>query len=462
LAEGYQMRSYHFLNDVRKSFIQQILSIINSSVTKNFCIYFAGALLLRSISLFSAPITMNILNPHDYGLLALVNSFISIAVVFAGLGLRQALSLEFFHLDEDNRKILINDIVGIYLLISTPLLIGAFVCMPFINRSLFLNAAPSVLIAISFIICFIYFFVELFYQLLQYHCKAAALTTLQTTVALITLISQILFLWHLRLGIYSIIGAQLIGMLISFVVALYMYYQQSCNSSFSLSRSFNTVWHYIKLGLPFIPSVLFGWILASSNRFVLAHYTTLHDVGIYALADTFGQLFHMVILYPLSGSYLPTLLTRFSQNKNSLISIEQNNQSIMRKSMVCAAVIIIGGFFLFRPLLFWVLPYAYQEAINYILITLLSYVFLLGQYFVSAFIQFHKKSWFLAFSLLIPSGINLALNSILIPYCTARCCCAIYGVVISSFISYAIYFLITLTYNHYLQRAYRNNDLSYQ
>ena len=110
-------------------------------VIKHFFVYLTGALVLRSISLVTAPITMSIVSPSDYGSLALLNSFISMSCIIAGLGLRQALSLEYFHYTQEEQITLIKNIVIIYSIITLPVLICCALNYRIINYYCLMNTA---------------------------------------------------------------------------------------------------------------------------------------------------------------------------------------------------------------------------------------------------------------------------------------------------------------------------------
>lgn len=152
------------LSNIKKKIALHYATLANSPVIKNFFIYSFGSVVLKSISILLAPITLTILNPTDYGLLSLFNSFTNILVVFAGLGLRQAFSIEFFHHDAVSRKTIINDIIGIYLVASLPIYLLLLNSFPLINSYIFINNATNNLITASLMFCFMHFFVELFYQ----------------------------------------------------------------------------------------------------------------------------------------------------------------------------------------------------------------------------------------------------------------------------------------------------------
>ncbi|MCX5922367.1 MAG: oligosaccharide flippase family protein [Candidatus Dependentiae bacterium] len=418
--------------------LAQFLPII---VIKNFLIYSAGSIILRSISMVMTPFTLAMLSPSDYGFLSMMTSFNNILVIFSGFGLRQVFYLEFFHCDSSQRHTMVNTIIVIYLMLAIPLFCLLLYNAPLINTYCFMGNANTTLISIMLLYCFMYFFAELFYQVLQYQTKALHLTTLQTIVALLTITANLTFLYVLGWGVYGMMIGYTLGIATACLVGLHAYLHKKSFKFFNIARSLKQGSYYLKLGLPFIPSVLFGWVLASGDRWVLARYGTMHDVGIYSLADMFGSLYQVFILYPMSGSYLPYLFQKFAENKHDVAHIEQWNKKVMYISMVVALVLISIGFFICRPIIYWLLPMKYHEAINYIWFILVGHVFLMGSYFASALIQFHKKTTYLVFALCVPAVLNIVLNILLIPYF------AIYGCVVATVIAYICYFLLTLWYN---------------
>lgn len=411
----------------------------------DFIMYASSAVLLRGISIITAPITMRLIAPSEYGLLALANSFISVLTLFLGLGLRQALSLEYFHCDRTQRREMINDIICIYSMITSAVFVLFFCMQHQLNLIFFAGQAQSSLIGISLCICALYFFVELLYQLLQYQMQAKKLALIQTGITLITVCLQLIALCYYHCGILSMLGAQLIGMSIAAGIGLYTYMTRQWHHHINLSRARRLCLYYAQLGLPFIPSVLFGWLLSSGDRWVLAQLTDMHAVGIYSLADTVTQLFNTVILYPISCSYIPRVLRSYHEHADEMLIVEQQNQKMMWMCMGGLATASTIGYVLCKPLALYIIPPTYHEAIDYMLLLLLGSIFLMGTYFVNCFIQFHKRRYFLGFSLVIPATLNIALNYLLIPYYKT------YGCVYATVIAYATYFMITLWYNYSLQ-----------
>jgi O-antigen/teichoic acid export membrane protein len=422
---------YHYIN-IHKEY---------TSIIKKFVTFACGSFFTRSITLLFAPITMQLLTPTDYGLLALTNSFISILTALLGLGLRQMLPLHYFSISSNERVYIIIDIICIYLIISIPTLCLFSCNLNLLNEYLFLGQASKKLLFLSLFISFIYFFVELFYQLLQYQQEAWHLTKVQAIITIVTISCNLIFLCIFNLGIYSIFIGQAIGMtLVCFICvkeALRYDYKQYLN----MDRSLQAMKLYLSRGLPFIPSMLFGLLLASGDRWVLARLSTMHNVGIYSVANTLAQLANMIIFYAITGSYMPHMLNSFALNSTEIKKLERQNKIAMWASMGTSFILISLGFASSKWLLYFFIPKAFQASIGYMYLLLLGSIFLLGTQFLNCLIQFKKKSLFLGLILCLPASLNVILNIILIPYLE------LYGCVLATLISYISYFAITYLYN---------------
>ena len=425
--------AYHILQELKKY----------QTLCGQFFTFAFGMIFIRSISLLFAPITMFILTPEDYGLLALANSFISMLTAFLGLGLRQALPFYYFQYTDPARRILLRKISLTYMIYTIPLFLLAVLNLSRCNCYFFLNHAPDNLIIICLLIAFGYFFVELMYQLLQYKQATWALTKLQACIAIITVACNLFFLCILGWGPISVLIGQAIGMLCVLIVhknIVVKLLERQTDNDYSCVPMRT----YIAQSLPFVPSMLCGVLLASGDRWALAHLSTLYNVGIYSLANTLAQFANMIILYALTGSYMPHLLKRFTAQPELIGSIEKENKRIMWFCMAASFVLLCLGFSLIKPLAYWCIPTKFHEAINYMGILLIGSIFYLGTHFLNCLIQYKKKSIFLGFVLLVPSILNIGLNLLLIPIC------GIYGCVIATLIAYVVYFCITLGYNRRL------------
>jgi O-antigen/teichoic acid export membrane protein len=354
-----------------------------TSIIKKFVTFACGSFFTRSITLLLAPITMQLLTPADYGLLALTNSFISILTAILGLGLRQMLPLHYFTINNDERSSIIIDIICIYLIISIPTLCIFSCNLSILNEYLFLGQASHRLLCISLFISFIYFFVELFYQILQYQQEAWHLTKVQTVIVIITICCNLFFLCIVKCGVCSIFIGQAIGMTFGFFISIQEIWNYDYREHLNIRRSLHSMKTYLTMGLPFIPSMLFGLLLASGDRWVLARLSTMHNVGIYSVANTLAQLANMIIFYAITGSYMPHMLNSFAQHRDNVIELEAKNKLAMWAAMCASFVLISVGFASSKCILYFFIPKAFQESIGYMYLLLLGSIFLLGTQFLN-------------------------------------------------------------------------------
>ncbi len=407
---------------------------------RHFATYAIGAVFIRGISFLIVPIIMRVISPQEYGILALLTTFTAIVTTLIGLGLRQVVSIEYFHLHAQDRGWLIQDIVVIYTIIAIPITFLFWYLRSFLIHSLFFDTVTSTQLMAILLPTFFYFYSELLYQLLQYQQKAKYLTLLQCSIAITVGIMSLIAVFYMGAGINGILWSQAIGTILAATISLtyLLGYQLPLEA---VHRRLAHAPYYLRYGFPFIPGLLASWIMASVDRWILGYYGTMRDVGIYAVADLASQLFYFIILQPWAGSYLPYIMHRYQQNPSQLATIERENHRTMWLTMGGIAVAIAVGYPIGSLIAAHLLPSNYRESLHYAWILLMGQLFLLGSYFVAALIQYKKRTYFLTGALCSAAGVNIFLNFIFIPQW------GIMGCSIATWISYAFYFIIIYHYN---------------
>ena len=396
-----------------------------------------GSILLRGITAITSLLTLYIFTPSEFGLLSIIQQFMLIFPIFLNLGLRQAFWMEYFHKDSIQRRNLINRIILIYLTISIPFIIICFFYEHILNEIIFFGKATYVMITAALIYSFIQFFSELYLQVLRNQTRAILLTLLQISAALIAIIMNLILVFWLKFGIVGVIIANTCS--ITFIACYGFYHYLKCNTHCYISRHKLTkhARYLFILGFPFIPNILFSWILSSGDRWILAYLTDMEHVGIYALADMAGQLFNMCILYPMNASYIPYMLNKYAKEKN-IHSIEKQNIKNMWVTMLIMGILVTLGTLFAFMVAPYVLPPKYLQSLNYIWIILMGYVFFMGTYFSSCILVFKKKTWNILGMNAIAAGTNIILNLLFIPSF------GIYGCTIATLFSYILFFYLNL------------------
>lgn len=411
------------------------------SIIKKFFVCSIGNLLSRAITISISFFTINLLTPSEYGLFALLNTFIAVIPIFFNLGLRQAFGLEYFHKNEIERKLMLNDVILIYLLIASPLFFLFLIFSPLINRYFFMNQISPHLLFIALSICFLHFFSELTFQILRYESKVNFLALIQILMGFTTGNFTFIFIYFFKLKITGIILAQLFGILI---VAIYGFFSFFYLKNFLIKK--NITFYYLKLGFPFIPSILFSCVLSFGDKLILAKYTTLYNVGIYSLADSFTHIFQITILAPLTASYLPYIFKKFSESKDKILEIEKWNIKNMYLAMLSLFFIVTLGFFSCKKLFYFLIPVKYYESINYIYFILLEQIIFMGSYFATCYLQFLKRTYLLVSFTVFAAILNTLFSLILIPYFL------ISGCIIATLIAQTIYLITIILVTKYIQK----------
>lgn len=414
-----------------------------TKVINNYFIYCLNNIILRSTSFILIPFLVKYMSPKDYGLWTLFNSLIGFITIFTGLGLRQFLGMEYFHNSIDNNRSITATIICYYSFLMTPILFVLLLILPIINRYILINKVPYPLILIGLLHIFLYFFNELFFQLLRYHSQVNKLTLIQSFSLLINIFSVVITVVILHWSVLGLAVSGLLSMLVTFIIGIFAYCKCGYNTFFEIPN-ISLIGYHVKKGLPFIPNMLSAWFLASGPRWILAYYGNLEDVGLYALADICTQVYDLVIIQPLNSAYGPYILEKLAHNKNYLQLTEQYNKNIMYICMLAISIIASLGYYLLKPYALLLLPVKYHPVIHYAWLIVLGNIFLTGGYFASIYIQFFKQIRYLTFAWCLPALINILLNMHLIPLWQ------VYGCIMSNTLTYALYFILLLSYNYWL------------
>lgn len=419
----------------------------HSRATRNAFFYAAGSILLRALSMGLSLFFIRVIEPAQYGILALITSGIYIATTITSLGLRQHVALEYFHCNPAQQRSLIGEILAAYTCTLIPLICIAISIMPYCTLHYACYGITHTALVCILVIIAGNFYAELAYQLMQYQEQASALTIVQLIVTTLTSIGAYIAVCIMHVGFVGILAAQACNFLcISAILWLFFLRHAWHFPSISL-HSVSCMLSHMRTSIPFVPAMLCAWIMSSSNRALLARYASLEAVGIYAVADTISQLFYLVIIYPWSGSYHPYIMKQFAAHADTVLEIEQWNERIMYASMSTLIGISCITYWLCKPWAAALLPACYHEALPYALGIVIASIFLLGGYFGACFIQFRRKRTFLAAILALPAIANSALCTLLIPRfgmsgCVAATCCA-----------YIMYFAAVMFYNYRLRNV---------
>jgi O-antigen/teichoic acid export membrane protein len=281
--------------------------IIDHPLTKNFFVYSFGALFLKGVSFILLPLYTSLLSPEEYGVLDLLATFTNILDISLSLGLVSALMIEYFHYNDQQRKKIFDTVVSIFLSLSF-LLYFVVVGLALIFREKLFTSTPSVLIVLSALTAYLTFFQTFTITILKQREEASRATVLQVGSGIISISLNVLFVYGWSWGVAGIIWSSFIGVLLFSGYAFYFILKE-LQFKFVFNREQYV--HFLKLGLPFVPSAVMLWLMTSANRWILLNYTDLEQVGYYSLAFKFSSLFEPLVIAPFLSAYTPRVMKRF-------------------------------------------------------------------------------------------------------------------------------------------------------
>lgn len=375
---------------------------------KQFLIYSASAILLRLITAGSVLAAIKFIPPAQFGLLALLNNLIIFLPIILGLGLRQVLAIEFFAHKSPWK--LIWELVTIYLAFALPVITLLFLNLNNLNQLLFFGQIDRVALALALLTSLLNFFPELLFQLLRFQNQALKLATIQIMMGATLAGTTIYLLKFCNLGLASVIWAQFITQLLA---AGYFSYLLIINKP--VIQDINKTISYLKTGLPFVPNIIFAWLIMACNRWLLNWQLDLKDVGLYSLAENISLIFQALITQPMMHSFLPYVFKKFAQNPNYIVQLDRQYTRWSCYFIIFFAITTPLGFMIFRPVLCYVLPAKYLVALPLITPLLIAQVIFAGTYLTSASVQYRKKTHYLAILMATSALLAILLNLWLIP-----------------------------------------------
>ncbi|MEX0672399.1 MAG: oligosaccharide flippase family protein [Candidatus Babeliales bacterium] len=416
--------------------------LASAPITKNFLIYSVGGIFLRGANHLLLPIILASIPPARFGLLSLINSFITVISLSLGMGLRQVFGVEFFKKNKHEQIALMYDISTIYLVVTTPILIGMLYLSNFIQQTIFFDQITIKTVALILAICASTFFSEIFYQLFRFQERAVALLVTQIIAAGVRIGLILVGLLYIYADIESMLIAQLISLICVTIIGYSLCRHDLSREYFNGKRALHYAWPYIKQGIPLVCTLIFTWILGMIDKWCISSTINLNNNGYYSLADTCGQLFYVGFIGPCKAAYFPYIYKKFAQNP--FAQTYQFNLKLCWLIMTATIITIPSIFILGQPLLYWLIHKEYYPAISYILPVLFNYILSLGTFLAGAPITYTKDMNALMGMLFILVGIKTATTIYLMPLL------GIYGCIAATSLTYGIYFWFILWYSNRL------------
>ncbi len=409
-------------------------------LSSNIIIYSLTNVIKSLIPFLMLPILTAHLTVEEYGTLSIIEISILFLTPFITININSAINVAYFNLSKEELKKYITNAIHLSLLSS----IGFFILILLIAQwiSSLLNLDINIIYWLPLFAFFrvISSVVLGLYQVSQ-ESKKFAIYTLAQTIIDFTLSYILVVVFS-----YGYIG-RLEGVYIAFFIVsaygLYVLYKRGY-------YSFSFIWLYSKeilmYGIPLIPHVLGGIILAMSDRFFISHFIGNDAVGYYTVAYQIAALMLLVSI-SINQAWMPILFKLLENYHNNKKTIYNFTMYLFILYTLCGIFIYFLSDSLFR----FLIDIHFYKAKNFFPILLLGFIFQSYYYLFTNFLFFQKKTILLAKLTFFSAILNLILNYLLITKYEAI------GVAYATAIIYGIYFFIVC---YVSIRSLNNEELS--
>jgi len=393
---------------------------------KSLSIYTLTSILNSAIPFLLLPILTHYLTVEEYGLLAIIQIFITFTIPFVSINIQSTLQLEYHQLKADEfalwvSSVLIIPLITIFIVLFFFLLFESFI-YDFINVSLlwillipliaFMQVVPQTILSI-------YKISERPIAYAKYQLSLTGINLL-LTLGLVVMLNlnwegRILAIF-LTYFIFTILGIYILVKMRLIVLRLEKSYIKQA----------------LKLGTPLILHVISASLFMMSDRLFISYYLGNNALGIYAVGAQISMI-ALMIQQSFNQAWVPYLF------KNLKIGLIENKIKIIKISYVSILFFMILPFLIefINPLLFnFFINEKFKDATQYVFWISLGYS-LLGMYkVVTNYIFYEKRVKLLSMMTFGSLIINLILNYILIHKYGAI------GVAYGTAITIAIFFII--------------------
>lgn len=286
------------------------------------------------INFAAIPIYTRLLSPYDYGLYVLIVAIAGFGNVVLFDWIRQSL-LRFLPNYLRRTQFLLSNVVYLFLICAGILCISGSVFLP-----LLLSPAPKPLLGLAVVLALAQAWFEMNLELARSLLKPLLFGGMMVTRAILSLSVGVALIYVYHMGA----AAPLFGLTLSMIIAPILWMRPSWVGVVPCANR-EMIAEMLRYGLPLILSVLFAFLLGSSDRFLISFYLGVDAAGAYAASYDLVQQMVAFVTSSVGMAVYPLILRSTQQN-----SIETTSQ-LAEKSfslLVAASLPFV--------IMLWILP----------------------------------------------------------------------------------------------------------
>lgn len=404
------------------------------SLIKDIFVYGAGNLVFKAISFFVFPLYTYVLTVSDFGAMELVNTGVGIVALIINLGLNN--SVQRFYYDKDTgtkeQPLVVSN--GLYCMSVFGCIVAlAAIVFVYLLQD-FLSCEYSVSwtwVVIALINVYISQHISYCMDVMRLHFLSKRFALISSGCSLLTVVFCLLFLFYFHYGVLGFFLASLLASVLMFPISIW-----SIKKDLVALMDFKWCIKLLQYGYPMVFSSIFYWALSTVDRWMLAMYKDVYEIGLYSIGFKFASII-IFINNAVVQAWIPFCMKMFSEDENYKRKIAD-----IYSCYICVLVFLGTIISLFsKEILMFLLPTEYHNAASTLSILVIGTVIYSSTQFSVIGMTFEQKTKYIAYVSFLTLIVNILLNFLFIPiYGSAG---ASVAMLLSYLIMTILYFFIT-------------------
>ncbi len=262
---------------------------------KHSSVYSLGVVLQKGVGFFMIPFYTHYLTPGEYGLIEIVDLFMIIISMLAGMGISSALSRFYIKYEDsgDRREVCSTALCSV-LLVSMLFYAILMLNVDFISRALLGTDEFGKLFHLVLLAFIVEVVLSVPQSILQAQKKSGQLVSISLATFVTYLSLNIALIGFMGWGVHGFFISALLGRIFNLLLLLF-----STRSCFSTSFSRAKLKEMVRYGLPLLPATFAMLAIHNADRFILREYCGLEQLGMYSLGYKFGMIVSVIVIGPI-------------------------------------------------------------------------------------------------------------------------------------------------------------------
>jgi len=371
-------------------------------------VYSSGNLVIKGLSLISAPIFTRLFDPAQYGAWSYINVMVSLMTGIMLLGGDSAYTRFYFQCESEEEKKSLTVTWFSFLAVWSVIALAAI--LPFsetlstwmmggegYKTAWVIGLASSPLAMMNLILA----------QALRNTFRAREFALFNVATAVLTILLAVIFVTVFDMGVAgALLGAAAASLL---MIPLRLW---SVRGLLSLNFSLALVKKLLLFGLPLVPMNIAFWLFSNGDRLMLARLASLEDVGLYSIAGSMAAVL-MVLQNAVGQSWQPHGIKVYEEDRELAAAVFKKTMIYL---LAVSGFVVTAFVALAQEVLFILVPPAYYAAYSVIPFLAVGFLFFTSAHVSVVAILIKNKTVYIMLACWLVAALNIFLNWMLIPH----------------------------------------------